>query len=279
MEEHIVDAGGVSFALSIRVDKEIVSCKSEFQSIRVVENADFGRVLVLDGAIQTTERDEFIYSEMLGHVPLIVHRAPERLLIIGGGDGGILKEALRHPLKQATLVEIDSMVVDVMRKHCPNITGAAFEDPRTRLVVEDGIKFVDNTNEKFDVCCIDSTDPVGPAIGLFSCQFYSRIREILGPDGVLAVQSGSPIYQGDLMDSVLRNLSGAGFKYVRRYVTSIPSYPGCLWSFTVATNARDPIELEERDIAARLEAIGGTKWYTASSHRFIFSHPKFPSSP
>jgi spermidine synthase len=278
-EEFIIDAGGDSFSLSLRVDREIVSCRSEYQSIRVIYNADFGRVLVLDGAIQITERDDFIYSEMLGHVPLIVHRAPERVLIIGGGDGGILKEVLRHSLTNATLVEIDGMVVDVVKKHCPSIPCAAFDDPRTRLLIEDGIKFVNDTNEKFDVCLIDSTDPVGPAIGLFTSEFYSRIAQLLGSEGVLDVQSGSPIYQRDLMDQVSQNLIAAGFKYVRRYVSCIPSYPGCLWSFTIATNSRDPAKIDEEEIAARLQAIGGTKWYVASSHKHIFSHPELPKAP
>jgi spermidine synthase len=150
-------------------------------------------MLVLDDAVQTTERDEFIYHEMLAHVPLLAYPAPRRVLIIGGGDGGVLKEALKHPLDAATLVEIDREVVEVTRRFLPQIPGGAFGDHRSHLLIMDGIRYLRETAETFDAILVDSTDPKGPAVGLFSQAFYADAERRLDPAGLIGVQSGSPL--------------------------------------------------------------------------------------
>jgi spermidine synthase len=273
----ITDPGGPGFAHTYLVDELLYDGRSPFQRIRVILNRDFGRMLILDDAVQTTERDDFIYHELLCHVPLCTHRAPARVLIIGGGDGGLLREALRHPIERATMVEIDPDVIDVTRRLMPSIPGAAFDDPRTRLVIDDGVRFVRDTPEPFDVALVDSTDPVGPAVGLFSGEFYAQMARVLGPGGVLAVQSGSPIYQQDLMAVVTANMT-PHFRWVRRYIGTVPTYPGALWSFTIGAQERDPAALDEADLARRLAAIP-TRYYSAAAHRHLFAFAPFPPAP
>ncbi len=271
--EWITDSGGEGFAHIYRVDRLLYDARSAFQRIRVIDNADFGRMLILDDAVQTTERDEFIYHELLSHIPLCVHPAPTRLLIIGGGDGGLLREALRHPLAHATMVEIDRDVIDVTRRFIPSIPGPAFDDPRTRLLVADGIAFARECTEPFDVALVDSTDPKGPSLGLFSDPFYGDLARILGPNGVLAVQSGSPIYQQDVLGLVERAMR-PHFRWVRRYLGTVPTYPGVLWSFTIGSQGRDPASLDEAELSRRMSAIT-TRYYTPASHQHLFSFPPF----
>lgn len=273
----ITDPGGPGFAHTYLVDELLYDGRSPFQRIRVIRNRDFGRMLILDEAVQTSERDDFIYHELLCHVPLCAHRAPARVLIIGGGDGGLLREALRHPVEHATMVEIDRDVVEVTKRLIPSIPGAAFEDPRTRLLIDDGIKFVRETAERFDVALVDSTDPVGPAIGLFSTEFYGQMARVLGPGGVLAVQSGSPIFQQDLMAMVAAHMA-PHFRWVRHYIGTVPTYPGVLWSFTIGAQERDPAALAEADVAHRLAAIP-TRYYKPAAHRHFFAFPPFPPAP
>lgn len=271
--EWISDPGGEGFAQTYRVEAWLHDSRSAFQHIQVVQNKDFGRMLILDDAVQTTERDEFIYHELLSHVPILAHPAPRRLLIIGGGDGGLLREALRHPLTHATMVEIDGEVIEVTRRLLPAIPGGAFADPRTRLLVEDGIRFVRETAETFDVALVDSTDPKGPSLVLFTTEFYGHLARVLGAGGVLAVQSGSPLYQQDVIALVRRNMT-PHFRWVRTYLGTVPTYPGVLWSFTVGTQSRDPAALDEAELAKRMAGIP-TRYYTPSAHRHLFTPPPF----
>jgi spermidine synthase len=271
--EWITDPGGPSFAHVYRVDRMLHDGRSAYQQIRVIENADFGRMLILDEAVQTTERDHFIYHELLGHVPLCTHRQPRRALIIGGGDGGLLREVLRQPIEHVTMVELDREVVEVTRRFIPSIPGDAYEDPRTRLLIEDGIAFARNTSERFDVAMVDSTDPKGPSLGLFSTEFYGSLARVLGPAGAVAVQSGSPLYQQDLIATVRRHMT-PHFKHVRLYLGAVPTYPGVLWSFTIGSQDRDPRRVSEAEIAERLASIP-TQYYTPASHAHLFDLPPF----
>jgi spermidine synthase len=275
--EWITDPGGEGFAHAYRVDELLYDGRSPYQRIRVIRNPDFGRMLVLDDAVQTTERDDFIYHELLCHVPLCTHPRPRRVLIIGGGDGGLLREVLRHPIEQATMVEIDPAVVEVTRQYLPQIPGQAFDDPRTRLVIDDGVAFVRQTTERFDVALVDSTDPVGPAVGLFSEAFYGQLAARLGPEGVLAVQSGSPLYQREVMAMVARHMT-PHFRWVRAYLGTVPTYPGVLWTFTIGSQARDPLALDEAEVARRLAGIT-TRYYTPAAHRHLFAFPPFLRPP
>lgn len=269
----ITDQGGDGFAHAYRVEEVLHDSQSPFQRIRVIANRDFGRMLVLDDAVQTSERDDFIYHELLAHVPLCVHPAPRRALIIGGGDGGLLREALRHPLEQVTMVELDREVVEVTRRLIPAIPGGAFDDPRACLVIDDGIRFAREAGEAFDVAMVDSTDPKGPSLGLFSAEFYGDLARMLGSSGVAAVQSGSPLYQQDVVAMVRRNMA-PHFRWVRTYLGTIPTYPGVLWMFTVGSQARDPAALGSNEIARRMAGIA-TRYYTPAWHAALFDPPPF----
>src|SRR5689334_18427080 len=177
------------------------------QDLLDFENPMFGRTLVLDGAVQTTERDEFIYHEMLAHVPLFAHGAVRRVLIIGGGDGGTLEEVLKHrSVEGVTLVEIDAGVIEASREHLPSIGGKAFVDERARIVVGDGLSFVRESEDRFDVILIDSTDPTGPGERLFTRAFYAHCRERLTQGGILVAQSGVPFFQPDEIRIVANRL-------------------------------------------------------------------------
>ncbi len=191
----LTDQGCLDLTTSILVTRRLHEEQTPYQHLEIYESPRFGRMLVLDGAVQTTEADEFIYHEMLAHPGLLTHPAPRRALIIGGGDGGLLEETLKHPLERATMVEIDGAVVRWSRQYLDVISAGAFDDPRARLVIGDGIAYVGDARERVDVALVDSTDPVGPAAGLFSGEFYAVLADRLTPDGVLVVQSGSAVYQ------------------------------------------------------------------------------------
>ena len=269
----IVDQGSPDITSAFRVTRLVHTEETPYQHLEIYESPIFGRMLVLDGAVQTTERDEFIYHEMLAHPALCTHPAPRRLLIIGGGDGGALEEALKHPLERATLVEIDEAVVRTSRQYLGNVAGRAFEDPRASVVIGDGIAYAGETAERFDVVLVDSTDPQGPAIGLFSPDFYGAIARRLTPAGLLVVQSGSAIYQGDLIRSVRRTLRPF-FSVVRTYVAAVVEYPGTLWSFTIGSLGPDPVAVSRETIAARTEGFG-LRYYTPIVHEAAFAPPPF----
>lgn len=269
----LTDQGSPDFTSAFRVTRLVHEERTPYQHLEVYESPLFGRMLVLDGAVQTTEREEFVYHEMLAHPALCTHPRPRRVLVIGGGDGGALEEALKHPLDRATLVEIDEAVVRASRQHLAGVGGGAFEDPRASLVIGDGIAYVGETAERFDVVLVDSTDPQGPAVGLFSPDFYGTIARRLTAEGILVVQSGSAIYQRDLIHAVRRTLRPI-FPVVRTYVASVIEYPGVLWSFTLASLGPDPLRTAPEAIAGRIEGFG-LRYYTPLVHQAAFAPPPF----
>ncbi|MBI3998947.1 MAG: polyamine aminopropyltransferase [Armatimonadetes bacterium] len=269
----MTDPGWEGYAHTFRVEALLHDSQSRFQRIRVVENRDFGRMLFLDEAVQTTEHDEFVYHELLSHVPLCTHPDPRRVLLIGGGDGGLLRETLRHPVEHVTMVEIDQDVIEVTRRLIPSIPGGAFDDPRARLIIDNGISFARRTAERFDVALVDGSDPKGPSLDLFSPEFIGDLARLLGPGGVLAMQSGSPLCQQDLVAMVGRRMR-PHFRWVRCYLGAVPSYPGVLWSFTIGSHTRDPAALEDGELRRRLEGIT-TRCYTPAGHRSLFALPPF----
>ncbi|MCS9087187.1 polyamine aminopropyltransferase, partial [Pseudomonas aeruginosa] len=178
------------------IDNMLHEVRTEHQHLVIFENARMGRVMALDGVIQTTEADEFIYHEMLTHVPILAHGAARRVLIIGGGDGGMLREVAKHKsVERITMVEIDGTVVDMCKAFLPNHSQGAFDDPRLNLVIDDGMRFVATTEERFDVIISDSTDPIGPGEVLFSENFYQACRRCLNEGGILVTQNGTPFMQ------------------------------------------------------------------------------------
>lgn len=269
----ITDQGGGEITTTLRVTRRLHEERTPYQYLEIYESPLFGRMLVLDGAVQTTEADEFAYHEMLAHPALCTHPSPRRILIIGGGDGGLLEEVLKHPVERVTLVEIDEAVVRAGRQYLGTICGRAFDDPRATLVIGDGIAYARKTEDRFDVALVDSTDPQGPAAGLFGPEFYAHLARRLTSDGLVAVQSGSAVYQHDLIRSVRRHLRPA-FPLVRTYLATVPAYPAALWSFSLGSLERDPLRVEPGAIAQRIGELQ-LKYYTPSGHHAAFNLPPY----
>jgi spermidine synthase len=245
--------------------------RSGIQRIQVFDNAAFGCMLVLDGLVQTSERDEFFYHEMLVHPPLVAHPSPERVLVIGGGDGGTLRRVLEHPtVREAVMVEIDERVTAVCREWLPSIAGAAFDDERATVLFEDGDAYVRASGEPFDAIIVDSSDPVGPGAVLFGAPFYRACRARLRPGGVLAAQVGSPLY---FLDEARNALAAAteAFGAARVYLGPVPVYPGTLWAYLYAGPDPDDGSAEARAEERKLD----TRYWTPEVQRAAFALPRF----
>jgi len=243
--------------------------KTEFQDLALIETEQFGRMLVLDGTVQTTIEDEFVYHEMISHVPLFTHPNPKKVLVIGGGDGGAIREIIKHPsVEKAVLCEIDGRVIEVSKEYLPEIS-CALNDKRVEVLVADGIKYVKENKGEFDVILVDSTDPVGPAVGLFAVDFYRSIYEALKEDGIFVAQTESPFFHKDLIKNVYKDVSSI-FPITRLYTCAIPTYPSGYWSFTMGSKKYDPLET---DISKIPEL--DTKYYCPQIHKAVFALPKF----
>ncbi|AEV68139.1 polyamine aminopropyltransferase [Acetivibrio clariflavus] len=243
--------------------------KTEFQDLALIETEQFGRMLVLDGTVQTTIEDEFVYHEMISHVPLFTHQNPKKVLVIGGGDGGAIREIIKHPsVEKAVLCEIDRRVIEVSKEYLPEIS-CALNDKKVEVLVADGIKYVKENKGEFDVILVDSTDPVGPAVGLFAVDFYRSIYEALKEDGIFVAQTESPFFHKDLIKSVYRDVSSI-FPITRLYTCAIPTYPSGYWSFTMGSKKYDPLETDISKIPDL-----DTKYYCPQIHKAVFALPKF----
>jgi spermidine synthase len=255
--------------LSLRIRRVVHQERTSYQDLAVYDTAQYGRALFLDGTVQTTEADEFAYHEALVHVPLFAHPAPRGVLIIGGGDGGAVREALKHPtVERVHLVEIDDRVVEVARRHLA-FNSAALDDPRVRVIIADGIRYVAATAERYDVVIIDSTDPVGPAVGLFTASFYSAVRRTLNPGGLLVAQTESPFIHQAVIRRAVTAMREA-FPVCRLYLGAVPTYPSGLWSYTIGSDGVDP------SAPARPAPPGfAAKYYTSEVHRAAFALPPF----
>lgn len=257
------------------ITRVVYEKKTEFQDLIIFDNPAFGRVLALDGIIQTTERDEFAYHEMLAHVPLFAHGNVKTVLIVGGGDGGVLREVLRHDIDKATLVEIDRAVIDVCREHMPHLSGGAFEDGRVHVVIADGVKFVAESGDTFDVVIVDSTDPIGSGAALFTAEFYGNCKARLAPGGVLVTQNGVPFFQPDEVVETYRRLDPL-FADATFYVTAVPTYIGGLMTLGWATDDASLRTLSEAVIAKRVaKARIETRYYAPAVHLGAFALPPF----
>jgi len=256
-------------ALSCRVKKVLHEEKTPFQELAVYDTAQFGRMLVLDNVIQTTVKDEFVYHEMITHVGLNTHPRPRRVLVIGGGDGGAIREILKHrTVEKVTLVEIDGRVIEAAKRFLPEISGA-LDDPRVEVALADGIRHVKEQRGVYDLIVIDSTDPVGPAEGLFSAAFYRDVYEALSEDGLFTAQTESPFFNGDLITRVFREVAGV-FPVARLYLACVPTYPGGLWTFTLGSKKYDPLNVETVSLPAL-----DTRYYSPAVHRSAFVLPPF----
>jgi len=240
--------------------------KSPYQEILVIDNEHFGKVLFLDGLVQTTEKDEFFYHEMLIHPALISHPSPLEILIIGGGDGGCLKEILRYQIEKAYLVEIDPSMINVSKKYLPWL-GSCLEDERIELINMDGKEFVRQTEQKFDVVIIDISEPVGPSLALHQKNFYLELKNCLKDNAVVAAQIGSPYF--DLGSIVQKNkFFREIFTNVYFYLGPTPTYPGGSWCYTYLSDKINPFEI-------RRDFPSGLKYFNPEIHRAAFALPNF----
>lgn len=258
-----------------RIDKLYFESKTEHQHLMIFHNAQLGRVMTLDGIVQTTEADEFIYHEMLTHVPMLAHGHAKRVLIIGGGDGGMLREVIKHPIEHVTQVEIDKAVVDMTIEYLPNHSAGAYDDERLNLVIDDGMNFVKSTKEKFDVIISDSTDPIGPGEVLFSDNFYAQAKRCLNPNGILVTQNGVPFFQEDEVQTTYQRM-GQQFSDMHFYCAPIPTYYGGFMTFAWGTDNHSAREKSLNDITARFEQLElTTRYYNPDIHLASFALPQY----
>lgn len=270
--EKLYDSYGQQFT----IDEVLFEQQTDSWHLIIFRNEMFGTVMALDGIIQTTERDEFVYHEMLTHVPLFAHGAAKRVLIIGGGDGGILREVTKHPeVEHVTQVEIDQAVIDMCKTYLPNHSAGAFDDPRANIVIADGIEYVTQTDEKFDVIISDCTDPVGPGEVLFSSTFYEGCKRCLNEGGIFVAQNGVAFMQIEEVQTTKRRLSPY-FNDQSFYCAAVPTYIG--GNMTLAWAADNPVlrSVELQTLEARFAASGiKTRYYNPQMHVGAFALPQY----
>jgi spermidine synthase len=277
MERWVEETLHRGFRVRLKAERVLFDSETEHQRLVIFDNADFGRVMMLDNVVQLATKDDFVYHEMMAHVPLFAHGKAKRALIIGGGDGGVLREALRHPeLEQVTLCEIDRSVIDLCREHFPEISAGAYDDPRTRIVIADGTKFVAETPDRFDVIMVDSTDPIGPGAVLFTREFYADCARCLQPGGLLVTQNGLPFLQADELKqsiSYFRTLFADAFAYL----ATTPSYFGGPMSYGWASDNADLRQHRRRKIERRHEKAGSfkTRYWSPAVHVAAFALPNY----
>jgi spermidine synthase len=273
--ETLFDAFG--FRTSYAVERVLYETQTAHQHLVLFENKFFGKMLMLDGAVQITSRDEYVYQEMMSHVPLFAHGRAKDVLIVGGGDCGIAEEVLKHKsVKRLTQVEIDASVVEFAKEHFPEFTKPVFADKRFECIIDDGMKYVAETKRRFDVIIVDSTDPVGPGAVLFTQKFYAACKRCLNKGGVLVTQNGVPFLQaGELKTSIghFRKL----FKDATCYVAAIPTYVGGLMAMGFATDNKRLRQTLPKVIAERHRKAGrfATRYWTPELHVGAFALPRF----
>jgi spermidine synthase len=259
----------------LEIEEVLYEGQSEFQDIKILRNKKFGRIMTLDGVVQTTEGDEFVYHEMFAHVPLLAHGRAKRVLIIGGGDGGLLEEVLKHDVEHVTEVELDGGVVEVSKQYLSSICQQAYDDPRVNLVIGDGAKFVAETDQTFDLVLVDSTDPIGPGAVLFTHEFYSHCKRCLNPGGILVTQNGVPFMQGDELVSSVGHFRSL-FADAGAYVISCPTYALGFMTLGWASDDADLRRQSMETISARFDALAiDTQYYNPATHIASFALPNF----
>lgn len=234
-----------NLGLSTRIKETLFSGQSEFQEVAVVDSLEFGRMLVLDGVFQTSIFDEFVYHEMIAHIPLCIHPNPKQVLVIGGGDGGTVREVVKHPsIERVEMVEIDGVVVDVCKKYLPEISEALINNhPKLELKIGDGILHMKEAQDQYDVIIVDCSDPIGPGQGLFTPEFYRNVHKALKADGLFVQQTESVFYHKELVQYLYKEI-GHLFPVTRLYQASIPLYPSGTHCFTLGSKKYDPANVD-----------------------------------
>ena len=257
--------------LQVAVKKVLEQRKSEFQQIEVFETVAFGRMLVLDGIIMVTQHDNFAYHEMMVHVPMNVHPCPKRVLIVGGGDGGALKEVLKYDsVEEVVLCEIDAEVIVSSQKYFPEFR-KSFLDKRTQIVIRDAAEYVKQQKNAFDVICVDSSDPVGPAEVLFRKEFYTNMYKALTADGIVTSQSESMYYHRDFISKLFKQ-NREIYKFVDYYYTIIPTYPSGTIGFSFCSKKYKPLDNLDNK---RIKKLKKLQYYNQDIHKASFMHPEF----
>ncbi len=255
-----------------RIKSKLHSKQSQFQKIEVYDTYDFGKVLAIDGFVMITDRDEFVYHELITHIPMSIHPEIKNILIIGAGDGGVLRELSGYShIENMKLCEIDEHVIEVSKKFFPQVA-IGFEDKRADVFVGDGLKYVEETKEKFDLVIVDSTDPIGPGEVLFSKEFYQNVAKILEPKGLMVAQTESPWYEKEMLGGI-RDKIGSAFGFQKQFAAPIPTYPLGYWSWTVARNCE--IDIEKMDINYVETKKNQLKFVNKSTLKSVFDLPSF----
>lgn len=262
---------------SMRADEVLYEMRTEHQDLVIFTNKTWGKVLLLDGVFQLSTSDEFIYHEMMAHVPLFALDAPKSVLIIGGGDGGVLREVLKHPsLEQATLCEIDRAVIDLSVKHFPEVSDSAFDHPKTNLVIADGFQYVQDNNETFDAIIVDSSEPIGPSAILHTREFFAACKSALKPGGVLVAQNGLAFFFHDHLAGTTRAFASL-FDHVTPYMCHQPCYFGGPLAINFGTDNEVAVSQTVDDIAQRQKDRGvfDLQYWTPATHVASFALPGY----
>ena len=275
--EHLVtEALNESTGFHVRATRKLGEWQTKFQKLEIFETPHYGRILRLDGCNTTSEREEFIDHENLVHPALTAHAAPRRVLIIGGGDGGSAEEALKHPsVEQVTLCEIDEDLIRLAKEHFFAVHRGAFDDPRLRVVVGDGTRFIRDTQERFDLIALDLNDPLGPAHPLCSTEFFHQCRAALALGGALVLHIGAPVARPERVADIAQRLNGV-FRIVRPYTIYVPLY-GAQWAMAVCSDKLDPKALTADEIDRRIEhrRLQDLRFYNGETHEGVFALPNF----
>ncbi|MBC8016003.1 MAG: polyamine aminopropyltransferase [Sporomusaceae bacterium] len=271
MELWFTESQTQNINLQVRVKETLFMGKSNFQDVAVVDTHQFGRMLVLDGVFQTSIAEEFIYHEMIAHVPLFTHPNPKNVLVIGGGDGGAIREVVKHDaVEKAEMIEIDGMVVEVSKKFLPEISEAMINNhPKLELKIGDGIQHVKDVENKYDVIIVDCSDPIGPGEGLFTPDFYRNVYKALKEDGLFVQQTESPFYHQELITYVSKKIS-ALFPITKTYLAAIPLYPSGMHCFTMGSKKYDPMQVD----ADKLQQLT-TRYHNKDIQKSCFVLPNF----
>jgi spermidine synthase len=268
MSRFITERLNPNFGYFYTVDKTLHKGQTKWQAMEIVETKEFGRVLLLDGVTQVAQKYEFLYHEPMVHPALCSHPDPKDVLIIGAGDGGILREVLKHPVKSAVMAELDGGVVDFCKELMPEINQGAFDDKRFRLEVGDGRKYVETTKEKYDAVIMDMTDPFGPSVMLYTKEFFQHVKSTFrSKRGMFVMHTESPVSRPNTFKQCLRTL-GEVFKYRRTFYIYIQMY-AVLWSITVCSDGTDVAKVTSDEVRQRLKArkIKGLQAYSPSTHQ------------
>jgi spermidine synthase len=262
--------------VKLEADRVLHEVKTDHQHLVIFDNKTWGRVLMLDGVCQLTTSDEFVYHEMMAHVPLMALKAPKRVLVVGGGDGGVMREVLKHPsIEKATLCEIDRSVVDLSLEHYPDIADGCFEDPRCDLVIADGLKYVAGTSERFDAIIVDSSEPIGPSAVLHTPEFFADCRRALRDGGIFVTQNGLPFLLPEHLAGTTRALGGL-FAKVAPYLCTQPCYFGGPFALNWASDDTSALEISTKKLTRRRDKRGiTTRYWTPSVHVAAFALPRY----